>query len=187
MTSWRRTFSLLTRERPRRARSFSTRRCGRSPPRRRSSRKSSRSPAGSSITPRHCGRRRSAPRALGRGFAAAVPGARAPAARDSGLRGRFRYHAAKSSRRPHRHSRSRGRPAGGPHRPGLFRARHHQGDLRHRRLRAAQYRGRGQTVPAPAVDHHRMATGRRAALRAGGGDLFRRGRRAVASRWFGLG
>ena len=64
----------------------------------------------------------------------------------------------------HRHGR---RPAGGDDRPGLPRARRHQGDLRHRRLRADQYRRGGAALaPSPADDDRLAARRASAAMRS---------------------
>ena len=53
--------------------------------------------------------------------------------------------------------RRRRRSAGRHHRPGLLRARHGQGDLRHGLLCAAQYRRRAGRLQQPPADHHRLS------------------------------
>ena len=75
---------------------------------------------------------------LGRRAARAVPRAARAAARGARLRRRIRPHRAARRRDPD--LRHRRRPAGGDGGPGLLRARHGEGDLRHRLLRPAQHR-----------------------------------------------
>ena len=82
---------------------------------------------------------------LGRRSARAVRRAALDAARGARLQCRLRRDRAVDPRRRHPHPRRRRRPAGGDHRPGLLRARHGQGHLRHRLLRAAQHRGRSRS------------------------------------------
>ena len=104
------------------------------------------------------------------------------AAGGQGLCRALRHDRARAVRRLDRDSRRCRRPAGGDHRSGLLRARHAEIDLRHRLLRAAQYRAAERHLAQPASHHHRLSAGRRAHLRARGLDLRRRRRRAVAAR-----
>ena len=69
-------------------------------------------------------------------------------ARGARLQCRLRRDRAVDPRRRHADPRRRRRPAGRHHRPGLLRARHGQGNLRHRLLCAAQYRRRSRSPRA---------------------------------------
>ena len=64
------------------------------------------------------------------------------------MRRRFRHHRPGPVRRADPDLRHRRRPAGGDDRAGLLRARHGEVDLRHRLLRAAEYRRRRRSSPA---------------------------------------
>jgi glycerol kinase len=70
----------------------------------------------------------------------------------STMRGRARRRDRRHPRAPGAGARHGGRPAGGDGRPGLHQARHDQGDLRHRLLRAAQHRQHG------VRSHNRLLT-----------------------------
>ena len=85
---------------------------------------------------------------LGRRSAAPVRCAARDAARGARLQCRLRRDRAVDPRRRDAHPRRRRRPAGGHHRPGLLPARHGEGDLRHRLLRAAQHRRRAGRLAA---------------------------------------
>ena len=73
-------------------------------------------------------------------------------------------------------------PAGGPVRPGVLCAGHGQVHLRHRLLRAAQYRLRRGGLQEPHADHGRLPHRRAHHLRDGRLDLHRRRGREVAAR-----
>jgi hypothetical protein len=98
------------------------------------------------------------------------------------LRRRFRYGKGRYPRRGNPGLRRCRRPAGGDHRPGLLRAGHVQVDLRHRLLRAAQYRRRHGRLEEPHAHDHRLPARRRDDLCAGRLDLHGRGLGAVAAR-----
>ena len=70
-------------------------------------------------------------------------------------------------------------------RPGLRRARHGQGDLRHRRLPASQYRRDARAVAEPPVDHRRLSVAGQTRLRARGLDLLGGRDGAMAARRIG--
>ena len=94
-----------------------------------------------------------------------VPRAILPEVRDSA--DDFGFAQARAFRRQDRDPRRRRRPAGGDRRPGLFRAGHDEGDLRHRRLRAGQHRqDAGRLVASPADDHRLPARAARRPMRS---------------------
>ena len=106
----------------------------------------------------------------------------ADAARGARLRRRLRRHPRRSLRPRDPDPRRRRRPAGGDGRPGVFRARHAEIDLRHRLLRAAQHRRHAGHQPQPPARHHRLPARRQADLCARRLDLHRRRGGAVAAR-----
>ena len=109
-----------------------------------------------------------------------VPRAMLPEVRDS--QSDFGAHRARAFRRCDSHHGRGRRPAGGGLRAGLLHARHAQGDLRHRLLRARQYRrGESGLGHAHALDHLPSAR-RQAHLRAGRRDLHGRRDGAMAAR-----
>ena len=83
-------------------------------------------------------------------------------------------------RRPY--PRARRRSAERPHRPGLRRARHGQGDLRHRRLSAPQHGRDADGLAQPPADDRRLPVAGRARLRPRGLDLLGGRDGAVAAR-----
>ena len=121
-------------------------------------------------------------RAMGRQAARTafgVPRAMLPEVRDS--QGDFGSTRAGAFRRRDPDQGRRRRSTGGGLRPGLLHARHAQGDLRHRLLRARQYRrGESGVGHAHALDHLPSAR-RQAHLRAGRRDLHGRRHGAVAA------
>ncbi len=78
--------------------------------------------------------------------------------------------------------RHRRRPAGCDHRPGLLRAGHGQGDLRHRLLCPAQHRRQAGPLAQPTAHHRGLPARGQAHLCARGRNLHRRRRGAVAPR-----
>ena len=112
----------------------------------------------------------------------AVRRAARDAARGARLLRRFRRDRRRALRRRDPDPRHRRRPAGGDRRPGLFRARHDEIDLRHRLLRADQHRRDARRLAEPAADDDRLPARRQAHLRARRRDLRRRRRRAMAAR-----
>ena len=77
-------------------------------------------------------------------------------ARGARLQCRVRHHRALDPRRRAADPGRGGRPAGGSHRPGLLRAGHGEGDLRHGLLCAAQHRRQARRLAQPSADHRRL-------------------------------
>ena len=119
---------------------------------------------------------------VGRRTARPVPRTQGAASRGARLRFRLRNDPAPSARRASAHPRHRGRSAGRDHRARLLQAGHDEIDLRHRLLRAAQYRRHAGAVARPHAHHHRVSAQRQAHLCAGGRDLHCGRRGAMAAR-----
>jgi hypothetical protein len=104
------------------------------------------------------------------------------AARGARLRRRFRDDARRSVRAGNPDPGRRGRPAGGDHRAGLFRARHDEIDLWHGLFCRSEHRRDGRHLDQQAAHDHRLPAGWKTDLCAGGLDLHRGRGGAMAAR-----
>ena len=103
-------------------------------------------------------------------------------ARGPGHGGRLWRERARMVRRGDSDPRAGRRSAERADRPGLRRAGHGQGDLRHRRLSAPQHGRNADAVAEPAPDDRRLSVAGEARLRARGVDLLGRRDGAMAAR-----
>ncbi len=125
---------------------------------------------------------RSEAREVGRRHASSLSRARRRASRSARQCRRSRRDGNFAVRRADRDPRRRRRSTGGDGRPGLHQARHDEGDLRHRLLRASAHGRRTRPLHQSAAHHHRLSDRRQARLCARRRDLHRRRRGAVAAR-----